>query len=54
LGAVTQKLMAMVRLNRTRMDYPERFQAMIDAYNAGSLNGRGVLHSTGGLHREFD
>jgi len=35
---VTQKLMAMVRLNRTRMDYPERFQAMIDAYNAGSLN----------------
>jgi type I restriction enzyme R subunit len=30
--------MAMVRLNRTRMDYLERFQAMIDAYNAGSLN----------------
>jgi type I restriction enzyme R subunit len=28
----------MVRLNRTRMDYLERFQAMIDAYNAGSLN----------------
>jgi len=27
-----------VRLNRTRMDYLERFQAMIDAYNAGSLN----------------
>jgi type I restriction enzyme R subunit len=37
-GAVAQKLMAMVRLNRTRMDYLERFQAMIDAYNAGSLN----------------
>ena len=30
--------MAMVRLNRTRMDYLEQFQAMIDAYNAGSLN----------------
>ena len=30
--------MAMVRLNRTRIDYLERFQAMIDAYNAGSLN----------------
>jgi type I restriction enzyme, R subunit len=30
--------MTMVRLNRTRMDYLERFQAMIDAYNAGSLN----------------
>ena len=37
-GAVAQKLMAMVRLNRTRMDYLERFQAMIDAYNSGSLN----------------
>ena len=37
-GTVAQKLMAMVRLNRTRMDYLERFQAMIDAYNAGSIN----------------
>ncbi len=37
-GAVAQKLMAMVRLNRTRVDYLERFQQMIDAYNAGSLN----------------
>jgi len=37
-GKVAQKLMAMVRLNRTRIDYLERFQAMIDAYNAGSLN----------------
>jgi type I restriction enzyme R subunit len=37
-GTVAQKLMALVRLNRTRMDYLERFQAMIDAYNAGSLN----------------
>lgn len=37
-GQVAQKLMAMVRLNRTRMDYLEEFQALIDAYNAGSLN----------------
>ncbi|ABW68043.1 type I restriction endonuclease subunit R [Desulfosudis oleivorans] len=37
-GAVARKLMIMVRLNRTRMDYLEKFQAMIDAYNAGSLN----------------
>jgi type I restriction enzyme R subunit len=37
-STVAQKLIAMVRLNRTRMDYLERFQAMIDAYNAGSLN----------------
>jgi len=28
----------MIRLNRTRMDYLERFQRMIDEYNAGSMN----------------
>jgi type I restriction enzyme R subunit len=37
-GSVAAKLMAMVRINRTRMDYLEKFQEMIDAYNAGSLN----------------
>ena len=37
-GKVAQKLMNMVRFNRTRMDYLERFQQMIDEYNAGSLN----------------
>ncbi|MBN2106412.1 MAG: type I restriction endonuclease subunit R [Deltaproteobacteria bacterium] len=37
-SSVARKLMAMVRLNRTRMDFIEKFQAMIDAYNAGSLN----------------
>jgi len=37
-GWVARKLMVMVRLNRSRMDYLEKFQAMIDAYNAGSLN----------------
>ena len=37
-GKVAVKLMAMVRLNRTRMDYLEEFQALIDAYNAGSVN----------------
>lgn len=37
-GSVAQRLTALVRLNRTRMDYLERFQAMIEAYNAGSLN----------------
>ncbi|MEW5736353.1 MAG: type I restriction endonuclease subunit R [Thermodesulfobacteriota bacterium] len=37
-GTVASKLMVMVRMNRTRMDYMERFQEMIDAYNAGSLN----------------
>jgi type I restriction enzyme R subunit len=28
----------MIRLNRTRMDYLERFQKMIEEYNSGSLN----------------
>ena len=37
-GMVERKLKKMVRFNRTRMDYMEKFQAMIDAYNAGSLN----------------
>lgn len=37
-GTVARKLMAMVRLNRTRMDFLEKFQEMIDAYNAGSVN----------------
>lgn len=37
-GSVAEKLMVMVRMNRSRIDYLERFQAMIDEYNAGSLN----------------
>ena len=37
-GQVHSKLKQMLRLNRTRMDYLERFQKMIDEYNAGSLN----------------
>jgi type I restriction enzyme, R subunit len=37
-GTVARKLMAMIRLNPTRMDFLEKFQAMIDAYNSGSLN----------------
>jgi type I restriction enzyme R subunit len=37
-GTINNKLKKLVRLNRTRMDYLERFQEMIDAYNAGSMN----------------
>jgi len=32
------KLYEMVLLNRSRMDYQERFEEMIDAYNSGSKN----------------
>jgi type I restriction enzyme, R subunit len=37
-AAVGQKLEEMVRLNRTRIDYLEKFQEMIAEYNAGSRN----------------
>jgi type I restriction enzyme, R subunit len=37
-GQINSKLRQMVRLNQTRMNYLERFQRMIDEYNAGSMN----------------
>ncbi len=35
---IAVKLAQMVKLNRTRMDFLEEFQRMIDEYNAGSSN----------------
>ncbi|MBN1524911.1 MAG: type I restriction endonuclease subunit R [Spirochaetales bacterium] len=35
---VSNKLSAMVKLNRSRMDFMEKFQKMIEEYNAGTLN----------------
>jgi type I restriction enzyme R subunit len=35
---VAQKLVQMVRLNRTRMNFLEEFQKMIDEYNSGASN----------------
>ena len=37
-AAITKKLDEMVQLNRTRTDYLDKFQRMIDEYNAGSKN----------------
>ena len=37
-GAIRRKLETMVRFNRTRVDYLERFQEMVDEYNEGSRN----------------
>ena len=37
-GAIDRKLKAMVQLNRSRVDYLEKFQRLIDEYNAGSKN----------------
>lgn len=43
-AAVTRHLQKLVRLNRSRMDYLERFQQMIDEYNSGSLNVEEFFH----------
>ena len=37
-AAVRAQLERMVQLNRTRADYLEKFQALIDSYNSGSRN----------------
>lgn len=37
-GLIHARLNKLVRLNRSRMDYYEHFQAMIDAYNIGAEN----------------
>jgi type I restriction enzyme R subunit len=37
-SAVSRKMMKMVKLNRTRINFLERFQELIEKYNSGSLN----------------
>lgn len=37
-GQIAQQLVRMVRLNRTRMNFLEEFQKMIDEYNSGASN----------------
>ena len=37
-GAINTKLAAMVRLNRSRMDYQAKFEQMITEYNAGTID----------------
>lgn len=37
-GAINSKLKRMVHLNKSRADYLERFQRLIDEYNSGSAN----------------
>jgi len=36
--AIEVRLQAMLMLNRSRIDYMEKFQQLIDEYNAGSMN----------------
>lgn len=44
-GTLNCKLQQMVRLNRTRINYLETFQRMIDDYNAGSSNVEGFFRN---------
>lgn len=37
-GTVAKRLQRMVRLNRTRMDYLEKFQRLVEEYNGGAIN----------------
>jgi type I restriction enzyme R subunit len=37
-GQLNAKMQAMIALNKARVDFAEKFQRMIDEYNAGSLN----------------
>lgn len=37
-GMISAKLNKLVRLNKSRIDFAERFQKMIDEYNSGALN----------------
>jgi type I restriction enzyme R subunit len=37
-GAINSKLKQLIRLNRTRINFLEKFQQMIDEYNCGSMN----------------
>jgi type I restriction enzyme, R subunit len=37
-GQINSKLQQMARVNPTRVDYLDRFQQLIDEYNAGSMN----------------
>ncbi len=53
-GALARKINTLVRLNRTRMDYLERFQELIAEYNAGSLNAEELFRQLMLFARELD
>ena len=55
-GAINTKLTAMIRLNRSRMDYQQKFEQMIAEYNAGTIGiddfVEGLFNFVGELHQE--
>ncbi len=53
-GAVESKLKRMVQLNKSRTDYYERFQRLIDAYNVDSENVELYLHELMAFTRDLN
>lgn len=55
-GAINSKLTAMIRLNRSRMDYQQKFEQMIAEYNAGTVGVdnfvEGLFNFANELHQE--
>ena len=55
-GAINGKLAAMIRLNRSRMDYQQKFEQMIADYNAGTIGVdnyvQGLFNFVGELNQE--
>ena len=55
-GAINGKLAAMIRLNRSRMDYQQKFEQMIAEYNAGTIGVddfvEGLFNFAGELYQE--
>ncbi len=55
-GAINGKLAAMIRFNRSRMDYQQKFEQMIAEYNAGTIGVddfvEGLFNFAGELHQE--
>ena len=55
-GAINTKLAAMIRLNRSRMDYQQKFEQMISEYNAGTTGVEDyfeqLFNFAGELHQE--
>ena len=55
-GAINGKLATMIRLNRSRMDYQQKFEQMIAEYNAGTIGVddyvQGLFNFAGELNQE--
>jgi hypothetical protein len=50
-AAIRAQLEKLIRLNRTRLDFQDKFEALIESYNAGSRNIEDILDT--GLPRVY-